>query len=76
MRAIAAAALLIACTGCAVSPVAPDPMAVWADKHAHDVCLYFTDLGGILMPLDSDWWSQVSRGRAQVMPISFCNPAE
>lgn len=62
-------------TGCAKNPMAPeDPMAVWAAAHAHEVCVLAELPGGIhvgvLVPLAGLRWDY------QVMPISYCNPAE
>lgn len=80
MKRIAIAAALLA-TACA-SPTAPteDPVAAFAAKHAHEVCMLATKaVGGqyvdygVLVPIET-WVNMPTTAR--VMPISYCNPAE
>lgn len=80
MKRLMIAAALLA-TACA-SPTAPteDPMAVFAAKHAHEVCVVATKLVdghyvdyGVLVPIET-WTGMPLYVRA--MPVSYCNPAE
>lgn len=73
MKRTMLAILVCGTCACCANPVSPDPMAEWAAKHAHEVCLTFGVAGrGILAPLNSDWQSL----GGTVVPISYCDPRE